>query len=189
MTQATSINNEKTYAIQTPLDGIIASVAKLIGGSKAKEFERFLKFAVVGTIGAVIDLGTSFILLRTIFDPRIKTQFLIGATISFLAAVISNFMWNRYWTYPDSRSRSLRRQLVQFTLVSITGWVGRTIWLNFAQPIFENTAMDISHNFNSPLDDVTAALIGGMVAILLGIFVVMIWNFLVNRYWTYNDVD
>ena len=189
MTQATHIESVESRAIRTPVDRLIVRVAHKVSQSKAKEIERFLKFAVVGTLGAVIDLGTSFVLLRTIFDPRDTAQYLTAATISFIAAVMSNFFWNRYWTYPDSRSRSLRRQLVQFILVSLTGWVGRTVWLNLAKPVFENAAQDISHHYHSPLNDVNAALVGGMIAILLGIFVVMIWNFFVNRYWTYNDVD
>jgi putative flippase GtrA len=189
MTQATHIESVESRAIRTPVDRIIVRVARKVSKSKAKEIERFLKFAMVGTLGAVIDLGVSFLLLSTVFDPRDTMQYLTAATISFLAAVLSNFFWNRYWTYPDSRSRSLRRQLVLFVLVSLTGWVGRTIWLNLAKPVFENVAMDISHHHDSPLNDVNAALIGGMVAILLGIFVVMIWNFFVNRYWTYNDVE
>jgi putative flippase GtrA len=189
MTQATHIESVESRAMRTPVDRLIVRVARKVSQSKAKEIERFLKFAMVGTLGAIIDLGTSYILLSTFFDPRIRMEYLTAATISFLAAVMSNFFWNRYWTYPDSRSRSFRRQFALFVLVSLTGWVGRTIWLNLAKPVFETVAMDISHHYNSPLNDVDAALIGGMIAILLGIFVVMIWNFFVNRYWTYNDVD
>jgi hypothetical protein len=32
------------------------------------------------------------------------------------------------------------------------------------------------------------AKLGTMAAWLIGVTVVMIWNFLANRYWTYNDV-
>jgi putative flippase GtrA len=180
----------KNLAIRLPIDGLILSFAQRIGGKKWKEVERFLKFACVGTLGAIIDLGTSFILLRTIFDPRDTVQFLIAATISFIAAVLSNFTWNRYWTYPDSRSRPIQQQLVQFSLVSISGWTGRTIWLSLTkEPFSSDTAAHFASLYSLPIDEVTAALIGGMFAILLGIFVVMIWNFFVNRYWTYNDID
>jgi putative flippase GtrA len=192
-THATNLSSTDTQngnrAIRTPFDAIITTVARRFGGSKAKEVERFLKFAMVGTLGAVIDLGTSFILLKTILDPRVDFQFLTAATISFIAAVMSNFFWNRYWTYPDSRSRSIQRQLTQFFIVSISGWTGRTIWLSFSKPLFVNIALDLVNRSGMGVDEKTAALAGGMVAILLGIFVIMIWNFFVNRYWTYNDVD
>jgi putative flippase GtrA len=186
MSQASRVEKPKSAAINLPIDGLILAVAKRVGGSKWKEVERFLKFAFVGTLGAMIDLGTSFVLLNIIFDPDIQIQFLTAATIAFVAAVISNFFWNRYWTYPDSRSRPIQQQLIQFAIVSISGWTGRTIWISFAQPLFSDIVEKLSVQFDL---EVNAALIGGMIAILLGIFVVMIWNFFVNRYWTYNDVD
>jgi putative flippase GtrA len=192
MSQVSSIEQVKksdSKAIRLPIDDLILTLAKRVGGSKWKEVERFLKFATVGTLGAIIDLGTSFALLNTIFDPRLQIQYLTAATISFVAAVISNFLGNRYWTYPDSRSRSIQRQLIQFTMVNIGGWAGRVIWLSFAKPLFSNLAATLSGQYNLAINDVNAALVGGMVAILMGIFVVMIWNFFVNRYWTYNDVD
>ncbi|MDQ7026034.1 MAG: GtrA family protein [Anaerolineae bacterium] len=191
MTQASSIptQNEEPRAIRTPIDGIIVAVANRVGGSKAKEVERFLKFASVGTLGAMIDLGTSLILLKLIFDPRDTLQYLTAATISFVAAVMSNFFWNRYWTYPDSRSRSIQRQLIQFAIVSVSGWAGRTIWLRTTKSLFEKAVTRMAAYSSLQIDEVTTALIGGMIAILIGIFVVMIWNFFVNRYWTYNDID
>lgn len=189
ITNVEQVEQTQSGAIRLPIDGLILSVAKRVGGSKWKEVERFLKFACVGTLGAAIDLGTSFFLLRTIFDPRDNIQYIIAATISFVAAVMSNFTWNRYWTYPDSRSRPIQQQLIQFALVSISGWTGRTIWISFAKPLFSDVASNLAMQFSLPIDEITAALVGGMVAILLGIFVVMIWNFFINRYWTYNDVD
>ena len=98
--------------LRNPLDAPILALANRIGGeAKAKEVERFLKFAVVGAVGAVIDFGTLFVLQRTILVPTLQEpdwNVTIAQTIAFVAAVISNFIWNRYWTYPDSRSRSIR---------------------------------------------------------------------------------
>ena len=67
--------------------------------NNAKERERFLKFAVVGVIGAVIDFGVMNLLTQVG-----SMQLVPAGTISFICAVISNFIWNRFWTYPDSRS-------------------------------------------------------------------------------------
>jgi len=41
--------------------------------------------------------------------------------IAFCLAVVNNFILNRLWTYPDSRSKSLLAQVVQFGLVSLVG--------------------------------------------------------------------
>ena len=46
----------------------------------------------------------------------------LANTCSFSAAVVSNFTWNRYWTYPDSRSKPIRTQLLQFIIVNVVGW-------------------------------------------------------------------
>lgn len=191
MSQVSSIENKKddSQGIRLPIDGLIETVAERVGGSKSREVVRFLKFGFVGILGAIIDLGTSYVLINTIFDPTIQIQFLTAATISFTLAVLSNFFWNRYWTYPDSRSRPIQKQLALFAIVSLSGWTGRTIWLTFMKPIFTNLAVDVASRFELPLNEVNAAVIGGMTAIFIGIFVVMIWNFFINRYWTFNDVD
>jgi putative flippase GtrA len=189
---ATSLEPVHTKKLRLPIDGLILYLANklaMLSGRREKEIERFLKFACVGALGAVIDLGTSFVLLRTVLDPKDAIHYNLAATTSFVAAVLSNFFWNRYWTYPDSRSRSVRRQLFLFFIVSVSGWLGRTIWINLSKPFFSDQATNLVHIIHVPIDDTTAALIGGMVAILLGIFVVMIWNFFVNRRVTYNDVD
>jgi len=45
----------------------------------------------------------------------------IAGTISFIAAITSNFIWNRYWTYPDSRSKPVPHQLAQFVVINVMG--------------------------------------------------------------------
>ena len=86
-----------------------------------KELTRFLKFAVVGTIGAIVDFGILY-LLHAVLGWNLA----LSNTISFTCAVISNFIWNRYWTYPDSRSKPISSQLVQFFVVNIVGWAINT---------------------------------------------------------------
>ena len=85
-------------------------------GINPKEAERFSKFVVVGTIGFVIDFGT-----LTLLKEAFNVPTLIANTISFSAAVASNFTFNRYWTYPDSRDKKISAQLGQFAIVSIIG--------------------------------------------------------------------
>jgi putative flippase GtrA len=183
---------------RNPLNIIIEAVARRFG-SKSKEVERFLRFAVVGAIGALVDFGTVFILQATFLPPTnqkpIDINVVIATSIAFLAAVVSNFIWNRYWTYPDSRSRSIRKQLVMFTFISLVGWLGRTIWISVAYSPLGDLAMPVILPFiqifrPGYVPSVTASSkLGTMVAMLIGIVVVMFWNFIANRIWTYNDVD
>jgi putative flippase GtrA len=143
-------------------------------GINPKEAERFFKFLIVGSIGFVVDFGT-LTLLKEVFD----LPTLLANTFSFSAAVISNFTFNRFWTYPDSRNKKLTAQLVQFGLVNIVGLV------------INNTLLFL---LESPFDSLTTSLglLGGrgyIPAKAIATIVVLFWNFFVNRYWTYNDVD
>ena len=147
--------------------------------NNVKERERFLKFAVVGVIGAVIDFGVMNLLTQVAGMSLVPAR-----TISFVCAVISNFIWNRYWTYPDSRSRPIGRQLIMFFAVNIAGVAIRIPILHFVEPplinLFEN--MNLSSPFSSEF-------LAKNLTLALAVGIVMLWNFFVNRYWTYNDVD
>ncbi len=185
---------EGTQSFRNPIDLLILAVAGHFG-SKSKEVERFLKFAVVGFIGAVVDFGTLFILQATVLPPANTLSVAMATTIAFLAAILSNFTWNRLWTYPDSRTRSVRRQLVIFTFISTIGWLGRTIWITLAYlPLgifLMPQLLPLIQVFRPgyiPSDHADAKL-GTFAAMLVGVVVVMVWNFVANRLWTYNDIE
>lgn len=175
-------------------------------GVNTKEAERFIKFLVVGAVGFIVDFGVYNLLLGP-FDVLLTPgspldEFfislgfsavwvegtlpaLIAGTISFLAAICSNFSWNRFWTYPDSRSKPIGRQFMMFFAVSITGIVLRL-------PIIAITKIPFTNITAAILPSLSPALIeriGGNLALALAVLIVLFWNFFVNRYWTYNDVD
>ncbi|HQP08705.1 MAG TPA: GtrA family protein [Anaerolineaceae bacterium] len=143
-----------------------------------KERTRFFRFAIVGTSGAVVDFGV-LNLLTLVF----KLAFVPSSVISFISAVINNFLWNRYWTYPDSRSKHVARQLVQFSIINVIGLVIRTPLLALLEkgliPLFSRI---LPENFLTP------EFVGHNISLAIAILVVMIWNYIANRYWTYNDV-
>jgi len=144
-----------------------------------RERTRFLRFVVVGTIGAVIDFGAFNLLSFGLGVPVIIAQ-----AISFTLAVISNFVWNRYWTYPDSRSKHIRAQLIQFFAVN-------TIGVGIRTPLFAYLYTPLPKLFtwlpsSFPL---SAEFIGHNLALAVAVGAVLFWNFFVNRYWTYSDVD
>ena len=99
---------------------IMSAIIQVVAGKTGmnpKEAERFLKFMVVGLVGAVVDFG-SYNILLTVFERTNLAESdwvtTIAGTISFTLAIISNFIWNRYWTYPDSRGKKIFTQFVQF---------------------------------------------------------------------------
>lgn len=153
---------------------------------RRREWNRFLRFSVVGTIGAVVDFGT-FNLLHTV--PAVSS---VSASIfSFLAAVTSNFLWNRFWTYPDSRSKPTRLQVSQFAIVSAVGLLIRTPLFAWLEGPAIRAAADIlgaaaRAGVSLPFP-IPSATVGRNLALAAAVGVVLIWNFLANRYWTYSD--
>jgi putative flippase GtrA len=150
-----------------------------------KEMTRFFKFAVVGAFGAGVDFGVVFILERFVHPPapidKWWSSIIVGISLS--TAIVSNFIWNRYWTYPDSRSKPLAKQFGQFYVINILAYVIRG-------PI-----MLLETVFAGWLDrwfvmgQETAATFGTYMAWALGVGIAMFWNFFINRFVTYSDVD
>jgi putative flippase GtrA len=146
-----------------------------------RERARFLRFATVGFIGAVVDFGV-FNLLATVLGLPV----VLSSVLSFLAAILSNFTWNRYWTYPDSRTKAISHQLLQFSVVSVVGLAIRT-------PIVALLERTLGQMFTRlsilSVGPIPAKVIGNNIALATAVLVVMFWNFFVNRYWTYADID
>jgi putative flippase GtrA len=156
-----------------------------------RELTRFVRFLIVGTIGAVVDFGT-FNLLANV----LHLHAILSSTLSFAAAVTSNFLWNRFWTYPDSRSKPISRQATQFTAVNFVGWLIRTPVYVAAEgqylPIAPATFRLLQ---GLPILSLLPSVMGQPIvlarnmALATAVIVVLFWNFFVNRLWTYSDVS
>jgi len=153
--------------------------------SKRKEVIRFIKFSVVGALGAVIDFGLLNLLVQLLGFPKV-----LANACSFTAAVISNFIWNRLWVYPETRGDPLRKQFAQFFLINVVGLGINTLifyatdrWFLgeaglLATPtgalaqVIGMTQFDLAYN--------------GAKVIATG--VVLFWNFFANRLWTFRHI-
>jgi putative flippase GtrA len=144
--------------------------------SNRKEVKRFVKFAIVGAAGSVLDFAILNLLIQLASFPLAAAN-----TCSFIAAVMQNFVLNRLWTFPESRERHASGQLVQFAMVSIIGYTINQfvfltlnhLWANYWMAHFgPDTGHLISYN----------------VAKLFAIGVVLFWNFTANRLWTYRGL-
>jgi putative flippase GtrA len=143
------------------------------------EGKRFFKFLVVGTIGAVVDFGT-FNLLTAVFRlPPVPSS-----VASFLAAVTSNFLFNRFWTYPDSRTKRIWSQAIQFAAVNLVGLFIRTPLFAALIPVWRV----ILDQVWTP-EGLFGEQLPRNLALACAVLVVLVWNFVVNRIWTYNDVS
>ena len=143
----------------------------------ANERTRFLKFATVGAIGTVVDFGI-YNFLNIVFGLAP----VISQAISFVVAVVNNFLWNRHWTYPESRAKAVHHQMVQFGLINVVGLIIRT-------PIIAGLEHPIGVLVGRlGVQAEAATVIGHNLALAIAIGIVMLWNYFANRYWTYNDV-
>lgn len=143
-----------------------------------RERIRFLKFSFVGITGAIVDFGIMNLLRLVVDVPLVWAQ-----AVSFICAVINNFLWNRYWTYPDSRSKGVSSQLTQFFLINTIGILIRTPLVPWLDRVFSNILDKLS--IEMPLSN---NVISQNLALAFGIFVILLWNYFANRHWTYNDI-
>ena len=148
--------------------------------TNSRERTRFLKFSVVGFIGAIVDFGVMNLIVNLFSAPLV-----FAGTISFICAVISNFLWNRYWVYPDSRSKPTIRQLSEFTVVSIIGMAIRIPTLALLEPVFYNIILHLPFD----LPNLPVKVVSDNITLSVAVLIVLFWNFFVNRYWTYSDVE
>jgi putative flippase GtrA len=162
-----------------------AKLKSLAQGNR-REVVRFLKFAAVGTLGAVIDFGTLNLLVQLAGFPKV-----LANTCSFTAAVISNFVWNRLWVYPETRGEPFTKQFVQFVFVNVLGWGINTIifygsdrWLFGEAGLFAGPSGILALGIG-----MSHFQLAYNAAKVLATVVVLFWNFFVNRFWTFGHVE
>ena len=132
-----------------------------------QEVTRFARFLTVGAVGTVLD----FSILTLLKLAGLPTLF--ANSISFTAGLLNNFTWNRLWTFGDSVKADRRRQLAQFTLVSLVG-------------LALNNLIVLS------LEGIFGAMLGSaqwayLPAKVIATGVVVFWNYFANRMWTFKN--
>lgn len=122
--------------------------------------KQFVKFAIVGTIGTVVDV-IILVILREIVGLNVY----VANSISFTAAVLNNFTLNSLWTFGDQEKKP-RRQIIQFFIVSVIG-------LALSQMLLFLFHDGLGLHY--------------LVGKCLSIMIVLFWNFSANRFWTFKQ--
>lgn len=124
-----------------------------------KEFRQFFKYCLVGVSGTAIDLGALYLLVEYAGLPVIP-----AAILSFLLAVTNNFIFNKTWTFKN-KSKNYRKLYIKFLIVATVG-LGLTVsFMHLFVNVFE---------------------IWYMLAKLMTSAIVLTWNFLGNKLWTFR---
>jgi putative flippase GtrA len=134
--------------------------------SSNKEIERFTRFLTVGAIGTVLD----FSLLTLLKLTGMPTLF--ANSISFLAGLTNNFTFNRLWTFQDVAQSNWKKQLAQFTAVSLVGLALNNIILLSLEGALGNLLGQPDWGY--------------LPAKVIATGVVVFWNYFANRMWTFK---
>lgn len=135
---------------------------------------RFFKFALVGVIGAVVQLG-SLQLIRFLL-PEFKllflTDFLTATLISIELAIISNFILNNFWTFEDRRlaKNEIPKKFIEFNLAS-----GGSLLIQFLIAIIGENTLGLFVLFTLPVLGI--GIDTGLIYAVSGILIGMFWNF------------
>lgn len=140
---------------------------------KNDTFAQFIKFCVVGVSNTLVDWA-SFYFLTLVITPKNLEP--IAKGIAFLIAMINSYFWNSKWTFKkeyenqvnesDNSTKAKSEIFLKFFLVSLGGWlinVG-SFWL-------------VRFQFNQ----------GKIVALIAASASATMFNFVINKLWTYRE--
>lgn len=121
----------------------------------------------MGVIGTFVDVGSLAVMVNVSgIDPRTSSMMYSFVTVAFLLAVVNNFIFNKLWTFGLRERKNTKRQFVKFLLTSLVGLLlTNGFMFVFVQVFF----------------------IWYVFAKLMTSAIVLIWNFLANKYWTFRS--
>ena len=78
-------------------------------------FAKFIRFAIVGGSGLLVDFGITYI-----FKEWVRANKYIANSLGFICAATSNYILNRLWTFQSADPR-IARQYLLFVGISLVG--------------------------------------------------------------------
>lgn len=153
---------------ESKISGELSRSAKAVFqlASKKKTYREFIKFGVVGFTGTLIDLGV-YNILAVGFDYNEYS----ARTVSFVLAVINNYILNRVWTFRN-KDKQVGLQFFKFLVVSVVGYLLNLGIMAFTMPMFNSIPSELAQK-NIP--------------VLIAIFIVLFWNYFANKLWTFKN--
>ena len=126
------------------------------------------RFAVVGLLGTIIDIG-----LFALLHVRLGIPALVANTISYSAGIANNYILHRHWTYAHRPRRAVGVQFSQFSVVSLS-----------ALALNNLSVLLLAH----PLGLLLAVpAYGDLLAKGCATGVGMVWSYVGNSFWTFRD--
>ncbi|MDR0303300.1 MAG: GtrA family protein [Chitinispirillales bacterium] len=125
---------------------------------------RFLKFAVVGSSGVVVN--QTFLILAVKY---LKIDYKIASLMAIETAIITNFILNYNWTWKDRKGKKVTDKLNAFVKFNISSFIS-AFFLNWITLIFLTEIIQIKFYISN----------------LIGISVAACFNFLMSNFWAFK---
>jgi len=130
---------------------------------RTKEIYRFAKFCIIGGIGTIVNLLVLYLL-----HDYYNIDVLISGAIGIEAGLITNFIFNKVWTFKDIEvkgSKAILIALVKDHIVRSGGIILNLVILWLLTSVFG---------------------VYYLISQVIGILVAMIWNFAGNKWFTWE---
>lgn len=121
-----SVNNFSLFPIWLlfiilPILAIIANFVAYFISKKIPVISQLAKYLTVGLANTLVDLG---VLNLLIFLSGIAqgTAFSVFKGISFVAAVVHSYFWNKAWTFGEIKTEKTKQEFSQFFIISAIGF-------------------------------------------------------------------
>ena len=132
------------------------------GSAAWREWKRVFKFGIVGISGIVVNLGILFFLVEFLILDKD-----LASPVAIEFSILNNFIWNDLWTFGSVENRRVSsrwHRLAAFNIVSIGGAA-----INYAIFLVLTSWFAVYY----------------LLAQLIGILIAFVWNFLINRRFTW----
>ena len=137
-------------------------------------FGQVVRFIAVGAAGLLVDVVVFNVLRLTVFSPHVVSSGpLLAKVVSVTAAIGTNWIGNRNWTFRETRRTDVVREGLEFAVVSIAGSLVAVLCLA------------VSHyalHLTSPLaDNISANVIGLLLGTIVRFAGYRAWVFSARR--------
>ena len=149
-----------------------------------RELTRFGQFLLVGVLAASLDFVILNLLQATILAPEgefARRIVLLASTISYVCGVTFSFVANRIWIYRTTQGK-LRFQFAQFFSVYVVSLGVRLAVIALMFPFWRSALIEFA-------PALSANKLASNLAQATAIGATMLWNFSINRLWTFGDVE
>ena len=87
-------------------------------GSTKNLYIQFIRYGFVAAVSLAVDFGGLVIL-----KEYAGMHYLLAATVSFIAGLLTNYFLSSLWVFESSKLSSKKREFIIFTLIGIVGLI------------------------------------------------------------------